>query len=303
MPRCSCRRADLAVGEGDAAGTCLEEGVGLDRLDARPHLDQRRLHERCDIRGVAIVRVERDRVADRPAEEHIDWLTHHFPADIPERDIHAADHRRRRAARAHVGEDAEELVPDRLDVRRVLADEEGADLAQHRGDAPVGDGAGIGGDLAPARDAFVGLDLHEDILPLGRATGRHIGAGVLAGAGDDPRGHVGDLHGGNPTSLAAQRWPPGDYYTTATNASTTIPRAICGGCHRSHLIGPIPLLRLIRCRRTTSVLACGFVPAVAPVYRPPLVTITCAESCCAPASQITPPRIVTRLSRGRRLDT
>ena len=134
------------------------------------------------------VRVEQDVVAHLAAEQLVDRLAQHLAANVPQRDVDAADHVGRRAARTGVGERAERLVPKPLDLRRVLADQQLVELADDARDGAVGD-LRRGRDLAPAGDAFIGADLHEEVFAPIRACRLH-----------QPRHQLRDLHGSDPLS-------------------------------------------------------------------------------------------------------
>ena len=100
-----------------------------------------------------------------------------LPPQIPERDVDRADRVHQRAApAAHAGADVE-LLPDRLDVGRVTADQERPQPAIHRVgarrlDARAGD-PGVQVGLADPGDALVGLDLdHDGVLRRARGARR-----------------------------------------------------------------------------------------------------------------------------------
>ena len=115
------------------------------------------------------VGVERDLVAHRAAQQLVDRLAERLAADVPQRDVDGAHAFHGGAAAAHVGEAAEQLVPEPLDVRRILAGDDRADLLQHRAQRAVRD-LGRRGDLAPAGDALVGGHLDEqELAPVGAA--------------------------------------------------------------------------------------------------------------------------------------
>ena len=139
----------------------IELQRGVAGVDDGPDL----LHHAFVGAEVAAVRVgvEQDVVAHLAAEQLVDRLAQHLAADVPQRDVDAADHVGRGAARAGVGERAERLVPEPLDLRRVLADQQLVELADDARDSAVGD-PGRRGDLAPAGDALVGADLDEEVF-------------------------------------------------------------------------------------------------------------------------------------------
>ena len=119
-----------------------------------------------DVPGFGRMRVERDAVADWAAEKLVYGQTEFLAAYVPQRYVNAAYERGRRAPRADVGERAEYLLPQALEFVGVLAGQEVADLAYHRGYGAVGDWAGIGGHLAPAGYPLVGFDLDQHQLPV-----------------------------------------------------------------------------------------------------------------------------------------
>ena len=107
-------------------------------------------------------------VAVRRAEQLVDRLAERLALDVPERDVEAADRVDRDPAPAEVDEAAVHLLPEPLDVERVLADQ---DVAQAHGNR-VGarrlderlDELGRRVDLADARDALVGVDPDDEVV-------------------------------------------------------------------------------------------------------------------------------------------
>src|SRR5581483_3415246 len=184
-----------------------QERVGLDRPGAAAHLRHRALDRLGDRAPLREVHVERDGRADGSAEQVVDRSAERLAADVPQRDVDRADGGCRRAARADVGEGAEQPVPERFDVHWVLPDQQRLGLAQVGGDGAVRQPTRVAGDLAPTGQALVGVDLHEDVL-------LQVGAGVhapghrrallLGRAIDDPGGDAGDLHRDSP-------WAPAHY--------------------------------------------------------------------------------------------
>ena len=159
----------------------IELQRGMAGIDDGPNL----LHHALVGGEIAAVRmgVEQDVVAYLAAEQVVDRLAQHLAADVPKRDVDTADHVRRGAARAGVGERAECLVPQPFDVRRVLADEKLVELTDDARDSAVGD-PGRRGDLAPAGDALVGADLDEEVFAPESAHRLH-----------QPWHQLGDFHG------------------------------------------------------------------------------------------------------------
>ena len=101
-----------------------------------------------------IVRVADHLVAHPPAQQFIDRHAQRLALDVPQRDVDGRDGRGEDALRREEAA-AEEHLPDVLDPRRVLADQqrlEVLDRADHRQFAP-GDAR-----LADAVDALVGID-------------------------------------------------------------------------------------------------------------------------------------------------
>ena len=78
--------------------------------------------------GLVGVGVERDLIAHRSAQQLVDRLAEDLAADVPQGDVDGAHAFDGGAAAAHVGEAAEDLVPEMLDTRRILARHGGADL-------------------------------------------------------------------------------------------------------------------------------------------------------------------------------
>ena len=116
-----------------------------------------------------------------------------LPAQVPQRDVDRADRVHQRApAPGHAGADVQ-LLPDRLDVGRVAADQQRPQPPVHRVrarrlDARAGDPrVQIG--LADPGQALVGLDLDDDRV-LRRAGRPH----VVAGVEQHVRADVGDAH-------------------------------------------------------------------------------------------------------------
>ena len=73
----------------------------------------RKLGRRGTVFGMAI---HIHSIAHLTAQQVISRHTEHFAADIPKRDINARNHVCSGATRSHIGEVAEDLVPDALDL-------------------------------------------------------------------------------------------------------------------------------------------------------------------------------------------
>src|SRR5207253_2358323 len=151
------------------------------------------------------------------AEQLVDRSAEHLAADVPERDVDAAHDGRWQAARAEVGRLAEQLVPDPVDVGRVLPDHELLDASERVADDQAAV-AGVVRRLAEASDALVRVDLHESPRPLRQA---------LRGRIDHVDLEIGDQHIAGPSfwirgwgahgdSVAiAEVVPPGYAFPTA----------------------------------------------------------------------------------------
>src|SRR5690606_16195314 len=98
-----------------------------------------------------------DLVANGPSQQFVDRLAEDFATNVPESDVDGTDAFHGRTAAAHVGEPAEDLVPQVLDARRIFARDRSADVLEHRAESPIGE-FGRGGNLAPTADALVGGD-------------------------------------------------------------------------------------------------------------------------------------------------
>ena len=166
-------------------------GVGLER--GLPRFDDGTgvLHGLFDGGAVLRVAVDRYRVTDRAAEKLVDGQSLDFAPDVPECNVDPADGVRARAARPHVCEGPEDLVPDAFDLRRVTPDQKVVQLADDRTHSPVGD-VGRACDLAPSGDPLVGRHLDEHVLALPRVAvlGR---LELRSRTANEPRCDPGDL--------------------------------------------------------------------------------------------------------------
>lgn len=176
--------ARQAVGAAPLIGERIELERGVSGLDDVPDFaDDGLLAGEFALVGVG---VKRDFVADRAAQQLVYRLAQDFAADIPEGDVDGAHAFDGGAAAAHVGEAAEDPVPEMLDMRGVLAFNRGPDLPQDGAESAVGE-LGRGGDLSPAAHSLVGRHLDEqELSPIGS-----IGL-------DQPRPNARDFHLGFP---------------------------------------------------------------------------------------------------------
>src|SRR5207237_1817848 len=121
--------------------------------------DEGVFHHLLDARRILEVGVKRDGFAHRSAQQLIDGHAEYLRLQIPKCDVDATDQCGGRTAGADVGECTQELVPDGLDVARVLTFEKITHFAEGGDNGSVGDRAGVSGDLAPTGEAFVRVDL------------------------------------------------------------------------------------------------------------------------------------------------
>lgn len=129
----------------------------------------------------------------RAAEEFRDRLAEGFAANVPQRDIRAADGVDRGAATAVAVRLVVHLLPQPLNVERILADED------RREPVPACGGTGcveagfadvrLAGHLADARDAGVGVDQHDQDIE------RAVGDFLDDGDAQVQRFDGGDAHG------------------------------------------------------------------------------------------------------------
>ena len=135
--------------------------------------------------------VEAYPVAHLAAQQFVDGFAQRLATDIPERDVNAADHRTHRPSGAHIGKLAEQLVPQGLDARRVLPNDQLRSVSYHSRNGLVGHAPRIGRDLAPAGEALVGLYLDKDVLPVPGLARR---VRVRPGRADQPRCNASYFH-------------------------------------------------------------------------------------------------------------
>src|SRR6185437_576915 len=159
---------EIAVLKADAT-FIVRKGIELDpgvtRIDDRPNL----LDHPFPRSEFALIRmrIDQDVISHPAAQQFIDGQVTHLADNVPERDIDAAYDMRGGAARTEVSERAKDLVPGCLDLRRIVSDQEFIELPQDCRDGAIGNFGG-GRDLAPARNALVGLHFDEKKLaPVG----------------------------------------------------------------------------------------------------------------------------------------
>jgi hypothetical protein len=145
-PTAAADRVDLVDDAGDAAG--------LDRLDAA------RLEAERDLRRIGMT-VDADALPDLATEQVPDGRLERLALDVPERHVDAAQ---RPGAddpgHAVAHHRAEHLLPEPLDMGRVLADEKRAQIlhgAFHHARPAAA--------LADPGDAGIGVDLEEEPVP------------------------------------------------------------------------------------------------------------------------------------------
>ena len=172
--------------EAERAPAELERAVpALDlRRDVAPHRIRRLRHERA--------RVDAHAVAEAAAEQPVDGLAERAADEVVERDVDRRDRVDRGGARAGVRGRLVEVVPDRLDVERIAAEQRLAHADEHRVrrghvDEGLGDGRrGVG--LAVAAHALVRVDADDERVL------RAVGAQLDLGQAEVNRLDVGDAH-------------------------------------------------------------------------------------------------------------
>ena len=151
------------------------DGAGKGDLDAR--VAPREQFARA--LGRLRVTVDADMVAEAAAEQVPDRLAERLALDVPEGHLdpgHRAAADGPEHAVAHRGD--EHPVPEPVDVARLLADEDRAEVLDRRLDHARPAGA-----FADARDALVGLDLDEQPVPRAAEIGLGLDPRLLP-AGD-----------------------------------------------------------------------------------------------------------------------
>ena len=147
----------------------------------------RQLREALRVGGIAAVEifhppaaqvgVEPHEIAHRPAPELVARHAVNLPEDVPQRDVDPAD---RGAAHDPVAVPemlAVHHLPQMLDARRVLPDQELADVLDRARD---GAGVPLQRRLAPApQPRLIGQDLHEDPVPHAGVTDESLDGGDL----------------------------------------------------------------------------------------------------------------------------
>jgi hypothetical protein len=141
---------------GDRSGRCARELLG--RRAARE----------------PAVAVQHQAVVEAAAEQLVDRQPERLAANIPQRNVDAADQRRNEAVRAQGVEARVQLVPEVLDPRRVLADEQRTESARRGGDQGA---VGPARDLAESPNPRVGVDVQKDprVARPSQVRGRNIG--------------------------------------------------------------------------------------------------------------------------------
>ena len=122
--------------------------------------------------------VHADLVAQRPAEQAVDRHAPEFARDVPQSHVDGRDDVDHDRAAAHVAVGSVQLLPEVLDAGGVFAVEQLEErLGQDGGHLRL-----AAGDLAPADDVLVGLDLEEGLGSAGNAAEAgdfDVGAAVL----------------------------------------------------------------------------------------------------------------------------
>src|SRR4051794_34993317 len=165
----------------------LDRGEALvaEPTDALAHLRRVVRHQHRGVRAHLVALLRAEQLAHR--------LALRLALDVPERDVDAADRVQRDPAAADVDQAAVHLLPEPLDVRRILTDEQVAEAVRDRVRArrlhQRAHRLGRGVDLADAGDALVRVDEDDEIVLAA------VGDGVVErGLAEDDRLHVSDLH-------------------------------------------------------------------------------------------------------------
>ena len=212
--------------EPERAPAELERAVpALDlRRHVAPHLIRRLRHQRA--------RVDAHAVAEAAAEQAVDGLAERASHEVVERDVDRRDRVDRGGARAGVRGRLVEVVPDRLDVERVAAEQRLAHADQHRVrgrhvDEGLGDGRrGVG--LAVAAHALVGVDADDERVL------RAVGAQLDLGQAEVDRLDVRDAHlGEDHARPATARLQPACLTPPAAALDSPISRRNGGAAIRS----------------------------------------------------------------------
>ena len=104
--------------------------------------------------------VDIHRVSHWTTQQLVNRHAQHLTANVPKRDVDARNHTRRRTSRTHVREVPENLVPDLLDVLRIIALQQIRHMPDQRCDPAIGLVPSTG-NLAPSRHALVGIHLYK----------------------------------------------------------------------------------------------------------------------------------------------
>lgn len=111
--------------------------------------------------------VQFDAVPDRAAQQIVDRLVKSFATDVPQRNVDTTDGVGRCTPRTHVGESSEDLVPDFLDLDRVVSFDHGSQFPENGADCPVGHRV-RSGHFSPTGNTLVGLHFSTNMYSPGR---------------------------------------------------------------------------------------------------------------------------------------
>jgi hypothetical protein len=150
------------------------------QLDVAIAFADRLLHARRHLLRVAVLQqagIGRQPIAPRTAQQAIERQVRGLARDVPQRDVESRQSEDREAVAAEQMELLLQVVGEARDVACVLADgDRRHHVVQRRGD---GVAAAVAEGLAPADDAGVGLDPHQqDVVgrPVAAAIARRVAA-------------------------------------------------------------------------------------------------------------------------------